>query len=398
MVRVLLVITLLGCVLVDAPEAIAGDGGAVTTQNQEAIRLSKAGELSPAIGIWLSLLAETGTDYEYRWVFHKNIGRNYQKLGRLPEAWWHLTRAWELSGGGKSQKLLTWVGEVETAMGADHTRVHLEGEVDGTTVRFPNDEHGFRYRTPLDWWFPRGAQLLQVSAPNREATTRSFTVTAETRTVTLALPLPEGLGVLVLRADPAAEILVDGVVRGVGDVEFETTAGSHAVETRVDGVLRWAGEVEVLSRETVTRDVRAPVAPPPLPDPRVAPWKWALLAGGVAAAAGGGVTWWLAGKNLDDQRGAYQGWLETTYGLGGAVPAGSEAEARSEWKNRIERKVTPMQISSYALWGIGGAAAAASAVLSGLDLAGDGDADSSVQTVQPWALPGGAGLTTTFTF
>lgn len=381
-----------------APVAHADDPTSVGARNKEAIALSKAGDLAPAIGIWLSLLAETGTDYEYRWVFHKNIGRNYQKLGRLPEAWWHLTQAWELSGGGKSKKLLTWIGEIETAMGGDHTKVRLEGEAAGTTVRFPTDQHGFAYRTPLDWWFQRGDHLVRVTAPNREAAARNFAVTEDTETVRLILPLPEGLGILVLRGDPAAELLLDGVVQGVGDATVETTAGPHIVEARVDGVQRWVGEIEVPSRGTLTKDVRAPVAPPPPVGPRVAPWKWALLAGGVAAVAGGGVTWWLAGENLDSERGAYADWLDTRYGLGGAVPAGNEAAATREWNDRVARKVTPMQISSYALWGVGGAMVVTSAVLVGLDLADDPDADAAVRTVQPWALPGGAGLTTTFTF
>ncbi|MFH1531562.1 MAG: hypothetical protein ABIK09_12610 [Pseudomonadota bacterium] len=384
--------------LLTANAAHADDATSVATQNNEAIRLSKEGDLDPAIGIWLTLLAETGTDYEFRWVFHKNIGRNFQKLGRLPEAWWHLTQAWELSGGGKSQKLLTWVGEVETAMGGSHTKVHLEGELDGTTVRFSTDRHGYAYRTPMEWWFLRGDHLVRVTAPNREAAARNFTVDEQTQTVTLSLPLPEGLGILVLRADPAAELLVDGVVQGVGDVEIETTAGPHVVESRVGGLQRWIGEVEVPSRGTLTKDVRAPVTAPPPPEPRVAPWTWALLAGGVAAVAGGGVTWWLAGENLDDQRGAYRGWLDDQYHLDGAVPMGKETEATKEWNSRVASKVTPVQISSYALWGVGGAAIAASAVLIGLDLARSGDADTTVQTVQPWALPGGAGLTTTFSF
>ncbi len=393
MVRILLVFLLLA-----ASPAYAADPTSVGARNKEAIKLSKAGELGPAIGIWLSLLSETGTDYEYRWVFHKNIGRNYQKLSRHPEAWWHLTQAWELSGGGKSKKLLAWVGEVETAMNGTHTKIHLEGDAEGTTVRFPEDEHGYVYRTPLDWWFPHGEALLRVSAPNREAAARSFKVTTESRTETLVLPLPTGLGVLVLRGDPNAELLLDGAVVGTGEARVETTAGTHIAEARVDGVQRWVGEVEVLSRETVTQDLRTPVTPPPPAGPRVAPWKWVLLAGGVAAVAGGGVTWWLAGENLDDQRGAYAGWLDTTYGLGGAVPAGDEGAATKEWNDRVARKVTPMQISSYALWGVGGAMVVTSAVLVGLDLADDGDATTAVRTVQPWALPGGAGLTTTWTF
>ena len=393
MLRVLLVV-----LFISVPVAHADEGPSVTARNKEAIELSKGGEFSPAIEIWLELLSETGTDYEYRWVFHKNIGRNYQKLGRNPEAWWHLTQAWELSGGGKSKKLLTWVGEVETTMGDDHTKIHLEGEREGTAVLFPEDEHGYVYRTPLDWWFPHGEALLQVTAPNRESVARSFSVTEEPRTVNLVLPMPHGWGVLVLKGDPDAEILVDGEVAGVGEAEVETAEGTHIVEARKGGDQIWIGEVVVLSRKTVTKDVRAPVIPPPPPPPRVAPWKWALLAGGVAAAASGGVTWWLAGENLDDQRGAYQGWLDTTYDLGGAVPTGSEAAATKEWNDRVARKVTPAQISSYVLWGVGGAMVATSAILIGLDLAKDDDADKPVMTVQPWALPGGAGFATMFTF
>jgi len=393
MVRFLLVLLLLAAI-----PARADDGTSVGARNKAAIELSKAGDLAPAIGIWLALLSETGTDYEYRWVFHKNIGRNYQKLGRHPEAWWHLTQAWELSGGGKSKKLLAWVGEVESAMSETHTKIRLEGDVEGTTVRFPEDEHGYVYRAPLDWWFPHGEALLRVSAPNREAAARGFTVTSESRVERLVLPLPTGLGVLVLRGDPDAELLLDGAVVGTGEAEVETTVGTHIAEARVDGVQRWVGEVEVLSRKTVTQDMRTPVVSPPPPGPKVAPWKWVLLAGGVAAVAGGGVTWWAAGKNLDDQRGAYASWLDTTYGLGGAVPAGSEAAATKEWDDRVARKVTPMQISSYALWGVGGAMVVTSAVLVGLDLADDEDATTAVHTVQPWALPGGAGLTTTWTF
>ena len=320
-------ITLLALLIASSP-ARGDDTRSVAELNKEAIQLSKSGDLDRAIGIWLDLLTKTGTDYEFRWVFHKNIGRNYQKLGRLPVAWWHLTRAWELSRGGKSKKLLQWVGEVETAMGPDHIKVHIEGEVEGTVVRFPDDTRGDVYRTPFEWWFHLGEHRVRVSAPNREAAIRGFMVTEDSRVVRLSLPIPEGQGI------------------------------------------------------------------PPPPARRVAVWKWGLLGGGVAAVAAGGATWWVASRNLDQERGEYQDWLGETYG--GAVPAESEAAARREWSRRVDRKVTPWQISSYALWGVGGAAAAAAAVLVGLDLAGDADAD--VQTVRPWALPGGGGLTTTITF
>ena len=82
-------------------------------------------------------------------------------------------------------------------------------------------------------------------------------------------------------------------------------------------------------------------------------WKWALLGGGLALAAGGGATWmvgWDRGNGLNEE-------------FDGAVAPGQAAARRAKYNQRWDDEVVPFQITSYALWGVGGAAAITGLVL-----------------------------------
>ncbi len=307
-------------------------------RNDQAVQLSQDGKLIEAAAIWLDLIDEVGPDNQYLWGFHMNVGRNFQKLALFPEAWWHLRRSVTLNPGEKT-RALEWLAEVEKTLLQTHRRITVVVGHAGGRVRFLHGTRETWYKAPLEWWFKPGEQSIDVAAEGVERTTRQFSVGPQTTEV-------------VLRLD-----------QGAGG----------------DPIVKPAGTVESKKGR--------PVLP------------WVMLGGAFLLAGAGGATFWVASNNLETEKKDFAEWKDEKWGLDGLVPSGKEGEAEDEWDSRMSSKVTPYEITSYALWGAAGAAAVGSIVWLAVDAAREREPEGDLRPVfVPLLTPGGAGAAAQLTF
>jgi len=160
------------------------------TLNALAISLSKKGEFRPAIDIWLGLLERAATDYEYSPVLEMNIGRNYQKLGRFPEACWHLTRA--VAGMGENvSRPARWLDQVFGKLGERHVKVLVKLGA-GERLLLDDGEKLRAYDAPLSWWFLPGTVTMRVALPGGGRYEARVAITSGTREVVLGGPVVAG--------------------------------------------------------------------------------------------------------------------------------------------------------------------------------------------------------------
>ncbi len=236
----------------------------------------------------------------------KNLGKAYGAMSAYAEAFPYLHFAF-ISEGGTDLKIRDALEFVRKKLSLDHVQLRVETDPARSVVTFPGEGGPHRFRTPATWWFKPGVHELSVTHSGYLPKNQTVTVKAG--------------GTLTLKVELEAEKVAapkNPTDPGPGDQnKGETTA------------------------------------PKPAKVRKVPAWKWALMGGGLALAAGGGATWavgWDRSKGLNDEF------------SGRFAPA--EAAARQDnFDRRWKEEVTPMQISSYVLWGVGGAAAITGLVL-----------------------------------
>jgi len=316
------------------------DSGAL---NDQAISLSRAGAYAEAIEIWWRILDREGPGYAHAAVIHRNIGRNYQKLDALPEARWHLNEAVR-STDKPHPKALEWLDAVDAGLAGDHLEVVVDVEGPDGEVFLEEGGKLRGYPEPLTWWFRPGTYKISVRA--RDGVMRQHN----------------------LRIAP-------GRTRYLLTARAETKAPEK------------------------TPPEKTPVTPPPVVDPppsaarwsRIPAWKWALLGVGAAAIVGGGATYGVADARLSDLRADFR----RDHPLATRTPA-ARPGIEAAWDDAVATDVRPLEISSYVLWGVGGAAVVTGTVLVALDLVGDDPPPAGTPTVTP--APPGRGLLLNWTF
>ena len=343
------------CTLVSVtPSAHSQDNPDVALLNNQAVELSLKGEYEHAIRIWLGLVKQAGEDHAYRWVFHKNIGRNYQKLSRYPEAWWHLGRC--LAPTSQDASLVgEWRREVEEELKKEHVRVRLEVEPLGAAIRLGEGDHSAWYETPLDWWLQPGAHHVLVKAGGGKPQELSFEIVSGMERVALSLPAKEQPADTVVHrpATPIPAPPEDGGPAGVGGGNGQG-------------------------------------------DPAVPAWKWAVLGSSGALAVGGAVTYHLAASNLSEQQEKHDHWKQETFPPNGEISPGEEETVQSDWDDRFHREVRPYEVTSYVLWGLAGATLLTGAVLLYPDLFPEESTGTS--GLAPYLTPGGGGVNAAISF
>jgi hypothetical protein len=287
--------------------------------NLKAIDLSRAGAYEEAIEIWITLLQRQGDQYEHAPVLYRNIGRNYQKLERYPQAWWYLRRAVEM-GTADREKPALWLFQVEKSLKeAGLIQVRLVAAEAGARIVLDEGERLRIYAAPLDWWFPAGPRSVTLKTAAGELVPCPIDVsTTRTRFV-----LPPG-------ADDPIEKPADP---------------GHGKPSA------WR---------------------------RVRPLSWSLLGSGAALLAGGGVTWFFAERNLEQ----LDSDIREKYG-DEPLPAAFHDQARAEWDDRIGSEVAPLEWTSYALWGLGAGTLTAGVVLAIMDTRDENDPPGSTLLFVP---------------
>jgi len=236
----------------------------------------------------------------------KNLGKAYAAMSAYAEAFPYLHFAF-LSEGGTDLKIRDGLEFVRKKLSEDHVQVRVETDPTRSVVTFPGEGGPHRFRTPAAWWFQPGTYSIQVTHDGYHSKEETLVVKAgKAPTVKITLVAKE---IAVPVKDPDAKPTVGG--------PSDPTDPEKPAVRKIPG------------------------------------WKWALLGGGLALAAGGGATWmvgWDRGNGLDDE-------------FSGHVAPAKAAARKAKYDQRWENEVVPLQISSYALWGVGGAAAVTGLIL-----------------------------------
>lgn len=358
--------------LVLTANTAAQDKPDIAARNKEAIELSQQGELEKAIFVWLQLLKDTPGSYKHRWIFHKNVGRNYQKLAMLPEAWWHLERSLKLRGA-PDEKAFRWRNVVETALARKHARIRVYVQGKNGAVKVGEGQHGAWRKTPFYWWFPLGEQRVTIRAEGVAAVPVDFKVGSEVEVLELSPPTH---GMVVLDILPATAILtVDKTPVQPGTTELRLKAGEHEIAAASPQFIGDSKTFTVVAgkSQSVSLHLQKKVLIPPKPDPKPEPptawWKWTVFGVGAAMVLAGGVTYAVADSRLSDEKKAHQDW-RVVQGLTGSLSSAQSQQVASDWDARLSDRVEPLEYGSYALWGAGAAAVVTGAVLLYPDLFG----------------------------
>jgi hypothetical protein len=373
----------------------------VGTLNDRAIKLSKEGMLGKAIEIWVGLLDTTEAEYAYRWVFHKNVGRNFQKLGKLPRAWWHLAQAKKLAPEAGAAKLGKRIAKLQKKLTeAGYRRITVSANRLGAFMPI-DDELANWYPLPGIWWFKPGYAQFKVRSADGLMATQSETLAVDTDQIRAKMPAPVAMGRLVVVASPAnSEIRVDGKLLGVGRIEANLPEGDHQVAVTQAGYQPFNGSVGVLGDETEEKAIVLSR----IPDidgaaTSLHKWHWIALGSSIAlVGAGCGTYWGWGGSAAAGERTAHLKWIDDWTTQVGQPP--SEATKDSDWQIRVDESIRPAEITSYVLWGMGGAGLVATAIWILTDIGGaaNGETAGTPPLFAPMISADGKGLTLQFSF
>ena len=260
-----------------------------------ALGLAQQGKLKEASSIWRDVLDELPETS--RGDVHVNLAVAYKGLGFLPEAWYHLD-AYLKTTKEKDGEVEKERASVEAALVKTHVPLRFSCDTPGTSISIDGSGQDL-YPCPLRWWFKRGTEgTVVASAP--------------------------------------------------GHLSGETPIRAHELD-RDRRIL-----VTTLEAEPPTVIPEKPVAVPLVaekPQPRTSgqAWKWSLVGGGAALVLTGVVLQVVAYNKDHDLQKDYPG----------DVTDFTEWQANQKgYQDGFNNDVKPLAYGAYAMYGIGGAAAA----------------------------------------
>jgi len=376
-----------------------------------ALAAAQKGDLGAAISTWLDILDEVAE--AARPDIHANLAVAYKMGGHLPEAWHHLTTYLKTCGKEDKAaakelealegKLTVAYGKVGIACEPADSRIYLDFEplvpdggepalapyggagglgAEPPAVRTADEKaspagRGPAYACPLTWWFLGGDhEVLVVKSGFRPYVLR---VTSNVRggigAYTARLEEIPMFGYLEIEgAGKAIQVFINGALEGKVPFRRKLKPGSYEIMVGRPGEEVWKKTIVIEVDKTLVE--RPPNAQPEVaqPDPvgpdNIQPgpgimtpagagdrpfptWQTVLMAGGAALLAAGGVVQYLgyaANQDLLDKypekEPDYLKWKEN----------------QAKYKQEFSDSVAPLRTTAYALYGLGGAAAAAGIV------------------------------------
>jgi hypothetical protein len=164
----------------------------------EALDLAREGKTEAAIGLWRTVLEQV--EPRFRPSVHRALGLGYGKLGKLPEAAYHLGRFLYTRMASESRKTRDRLAEIEAQLGADHRRVTLACDPGDAVVYLDEQGEGSAYPCPVTWWFPAGRHKVRVARVG---------YASRVAEIDLTKPAPQQLWTLALEPVKAAPREVD---------------------------------------------------------------------------------------------------------------------------------------------------------------------------------------------
>lgn len=321
--------------LVMVPWAAAAEGprsaDVISAESERALALAQDGKLDEAVVIWVDILDEVSP--QGRADVHVNLAVAYQALSRLPEAWFHLD-AYLTEAPKEDEAVAAERAAIEQELATTHVPLRFSCPTAGTRL-FLTVDRTQAYPCPLRWWFPRGDEgQIFADAPGQmpgATPIRAQELDRDRMVIVRLEPTPS-------EAPPGADVPPPGA--DVPVVEEQAAATGAA-------------------------------------------WKWSLLGGGLGVVAAGAILQVVAYNRDQD--------LRTQWDPTGAPSKDAFDSMAAGYSRDYDSDVRPMVYGSYALYGIGGAAAATGLVFLIMDWT-QPDAESAVH-VAPLAAPEMFGLT-----
>jgi len=201
---------------------------------------------------------------------------------------------------------------------------------------------------PLEWWFPEGSLVLVFEKPGYQKATQTLNTSGcPLKNLEAQLdPVPSDGALKVSGMLPEDKLLLDGGLLEHPEKEIRLLPGKFGLEVRrADGTI-WKTDVVVKAGETAAVDVPAPavVAPVTDHDEHAAWWPYAAAGGGGVCLVAGVVTFLTAADRLDD--------IDAKYSVSVATPAEKDEMLRKH-AAEVDDRVTPLETTSYVLWGVG---------------------------------------------
>jgi PAS domain-containing protein len=345
--------------------ALAGD---VDDMYKASAAAYKAGDFEKALKLLekaCSILPDDRCDY--------NAGRIHEKLGRPKEA---AARYRNAMAKAVSEEVREKAEErLRAILPSLPGRIGVRTEVAGARVSIDGKAAGTTPFSPVE--VAPGEHEVLLTHPDHDDTSARVKVAPDQEVVVTLTPT-RSLGTVVVNADvERGTLVVDGGERRETGFPARVMlpVGVHRVAVSAE---RGEGDTAVTVRKgepvQVTVTLRAPAvaapvvaskpaAPERAPETAIAAgatgvqrpwWGWVTLGGGVAVLVTGGIMTWLAEKDRSDVSSA----IDAIKANPGAAPGMTMADAAA-----LQASADDKATASYVLYGIGGAAAVAGAVI-----------------------------------
>jgi hypothetical protein len=288
-----------------------------------------------------------------------NAGRIYEKMGRPKDAAARYRKAIE---GHASKAVIAKARErLSAVLPSLPGRLELRTGLEGAEVLIDGKPVG---RTPLPVIeLIAGNHEVQMTHPEYDDAS-AWTTIAPDQTARVSLAPNRSIGVVEITSNVATGFLVvdDGdrhetpfparVLLPTGEHRLVVTvAGSGRAESFVTVKKNGASRVDLVLKSAASPTGSGGVSAATGARSRPA-WAWVLAAGGASAVAAGGVMTWLAERDRDKVRAAKADIAA------GHLPSINMSDAAN-----LERSGNRKALGAYVLYGVGGAAALAGAVV-----------------------------------
>ena len=386
--RTMIIVALLSPAITSAGEPKSDVKG----RNKLALKAAASGKFDEAVLIWEGLLGEVSVKTALG--VRANLAVAYRELGDLPSAWYNLT--WYLKHS--KNKDLTAGEELQLLekdlTGAGFVRIAIACEPAKSVIYLGKVEHGKPYDCPLAWWMTPGKTWVTVSSKGYQTKSAELDIRERgddtAHHIRLTEIAPRSGELVVDGKGRAIQVFLDGALEGSVPFRRKLKPGDYELMVGKPGQMPWKKKVTIVAGVTLVE--RPPLAQPQpeptkvvegdstsFPDKTIAEtrpaiekgskaWKWALLGSGVAMIGGGGVMSYLAAGAYDDARKEH---MLPYYELSAAEQKLEYNGMRADFEDDVNANVQPKLVSSYVMYGIGGAAAAAGAALLAWDMVSD---------------------------
>jgi len=354
--------------------------------SQEGMALAGKGDFEGAIRIWEDILDEvpTGTALE----LHVNIGVAYQRLKKLPEAWYHLDR-YVRGTEVPDREVAREARKLAKKLASSRVKTSIGCTPEGTTLYFGEKADGTPYPCPISWYLPAGKHSVYVTMEGHEAAVHTLTVDGKNKEAYLKVKLDSKKvrhGTLIIEGSArTVQVFLNGELEGSVPFRRKLKPGTYEVMVGPPGKLPWKKRVTINAGQTVEHKptiamLKTPrtgkngkegkngrlfpvipdgKAPPPKVEKRVESDSsfvaWTVAgSGGALLAAGLGCALVALSREGD---------LQDKYPADQSLPYEQFAANQQDYSDAYNEEVYPLGVASYVLMGVGAAAALTGGVL-----------------------------------